>query len=317
MQRLPGAARIRGTVAVCTRNRAHLLGLCLASLDNLFVENDEIEVLVVDNGSSDETAALLQIWQQSGPLRRVVCQPVAGLSKARNMALEASDREVVLFLDDDALTSVGWAQAHLAAYTCGNRVGSAGGPVGLTWPAGRPGWIVDELTEWLSALDLGDVSGPFPTAHGPYGTNMSVWRSAALEVGGFDPRFGRRGRNLLSSEERDLTRRLVNGGWTISYAPDAAVIQQVLPERLTRQWFLRRGWAQGKSNARFEILDLSLSPGGRLAHALKEFRTSVEMLVRRRIHDPDELIVLTRALAHASAAFEFTRLSLLPIREAR
>jgi glycosyltransferase involved in cell wall biosynthesis len=277
------------------------------------VDTDEIEVLVVDNGSCDNTAEVLQSWQGNGRLRRAVHEPRVGLSNARNTALKASGREVVIFVDDDALTPPAFGQAHLAAYESGVSVGAAGGPVGLTWPAGRPTWIIDELTEWYSALDLGDAAGPYPNPHGPYGTNMSVWRTAAIDVGGFDPRFGRRRRSLLSSEERDLTRRLVTGGWAIRYAPAAAVIQQVLPERLTRRWFLRRGWAQGISNARFEVLAQSLAPRHRLIQAVTEIRTSAGMLARRRADDRDELLVLTRALAHAAAALEFARLSVIPI----
>jgi glycosyltransferase involved in cell wall biosynthesis len=304
---------IRATIAVCTRNRAGLLQRCLASLDTQVVDTDEIEVLVVDNGSTDQTSEVLRSWQRDGDLRRAVREPRVGLSNARNTALAVSDREVVIFVDDDALTPPLFGQAHLAAYESAASVGTVGGPVGLTWPAGRPRWIIDELTEWYSALDLGDAAGPYPNPHGPFGTNMSVWRTAAIDVGGFDPRFGRRRRSLLSGEERDLTRRLVKEGWAIRYAPAAAVIQQVLPERLTRRWLLRRGWAQGISNARFEVLAQSLPPRHRLGHAFAEIRTSAEMFARRRADDRDELLVLTRVLAHAAAALEFARLSMVPV----
>jgi glucosyl-dolichyl phosphate glucuronosyltransferase len=304
---------IRATIAVCTRNRAHVLQRCLASLDSQVVDTDEIEVLVVDNGSTDGTSEVLRSWEQNGQLRRAVREPRVGLSNARNTALAVSDREVVIFVDDDALTPPVFGHAHLAAYEPAASVGAVGGPVGLTWPAGRPTWIIDELTEWYSALDLGDAAGPYPNPHGPYGTNMSVWRMAAIDVGGFDPRLGRSRRNLMSCEERDLSRRLVKQGWAIRYTPAAAVIQQVLSERLTRRWLLRRGWAQGISNARFEVLAQSLRPRHRLAHALAEIRTSAEMLAHRRADDRDELLVLTRVLAHAAAAVEFARLSLVPV----
>ena len=247
-----------------------MLAGCLASLDTQLADDGEIEVLVVDNGSSDGTETLLQQWRAAGDHRRSVVEPHVGLSRARNTALEASDRDVVIFLDDDALVPPTWARSHLAALALDSGIGAAGGPVGLTWPAGRPDWVGAELTQWFSALDLGDESGPFPNAHGPYGTNMSVRRAAALAVGGFDPRFGRRGRRLLSGEERDLTRRLVEAGWLIGYVPGAAVVQQVLPERLTRKWVLRRGWAQGVSNARFDVALGRLTRAGRVRQAFSE-----------------------------------------------
>jgi hypothetical protein len=228
---------------------------------------------------------------------------------ARNAALAASDREVVIFLDDDALVPPTWAAAHLAGYRPGTGIGAIGGPVGLVWPAARPDWIVDELTQWYSALDLGDQAGPYPTEHGPYGTNMSVWRAAALGVGGFDAQFGRRGRRLLSGEERELSRRLKLAGWRLCYEPTAAVVQQVLPERINRRWLLRRAWAQGISDARFDLVQAAGSRRSRLARARAEVAATTERLSRRpdRARLTDRLPDVTVALAHAGAAGEFAR----------
>jgi glycosyltransferase involved in cell wall biosynthesis len=301
-----------GTIAVCTRDRAAVLPQCLASLDSLLGGPDVLEVLVVDNGSTDGTAGLLRRWRDGGEGRRVVSEPRVGLSRARNAALAASDRDVVLFLDDDALAPVTWARAHLAAYAAAPDVGSVGGPIGVVWPAGRPAWIGPGLDMWYSALDLGDEAGPFPTEHGPYGTNMSVRRAAALAVGGYDPRLGRRGAKLLSSEEPDLTSRLKAAGWSVRYEPEAAVVQQVLPERLEKRWLVRRGWAQGVSNARRGVLGDQPTRRERLRRAADELRETREALAARRQAQPDDLVPVVRTVVHASAALELVRSSLAP-----
>jgi hypothetical protein len=174
--------------------------------------------------------------------------------------------------------------------------------------------VVDELTQWYSALDLGDEAGPYPDEHGPYGTNMSVWRSAALGVGGFDGQFGRRGRRLLSGEERDLSRRLVQAGWRLRYEPTAAVVQQVLPDRIHRRWLLRRAWAQGISDARFDLLRSAGTRRGRLARARAEIAASTEELGRARHGDRGtDLPGLTVALARAGAAGEFVRTAVVGV----
>ena len=78
---------ITGTIAVCTRNRAEYLEQCLASLDNQIAEPGQLEVLVVDNGSTDGTAELLRDWARAGDGRRVVVEPRPASSSARNAAL--------------------------------------------------------------------------------------------------------------------------------------------------------------------------------------------------------------------------------------
>jgi glycosyltransferase involved in cell wall biosynthesis len=298
---------ISGTIAVCTRNRAGVLPQCLASLDSQLGDPDTVEVLVVDNGSTDATPRLLADWAGGAPGRRCVVEPQVGLSRARNAALAASTREVVLFLDDDALAPSTWARAHLAAYA-DDRVGTVGGPIGLEWPAGRPEWVTDQVAGWFSSLDLGDDAGPYPNDHGPFGTNMSVRRTAALGVGGYDPRMGRVGGRLHSGEEPDLTRRLVAAGWTVRYEPAAAVVQQVLPERLDRRWLLRRGWAQGLANARLAVRRGAAPTRRDLARlAANEVRETTDALRRRRAGDQDPTAALVVALTHARSAFELGR----------
>jgi glycosyltransferase involved in cell wall biosynthesis len=241
---VPGAS-----VVVCTRNRAGRLRECLAHLGAQVVAADH-EVIVVDNGSTDGTGDVVRAWAAVDPeRRRHVHEPVPGLSRARNRGVAAAAGEVVLFLDDDAVAPSGWVAAHLAAYH-DPAVVAAGGPVALRWPDGRPAWLAPRLEHWFSALDLGDERTAWPTPHGPYGTNMSVRRSTFDDVGRFDPRLGRRGRSLLSSEEGDLFARVFAAGGTVTYEPAALVLHGVTSDRLTRRWVLRRGWAQGRSNAR-------------------------------------------------------------------
>ena len=163
--------------------------------------------------------------------------------------------DVVLFIDDDAIAPQGWVAAHLRAYDGTAPVDGVGGPVVLTWPAGRPAWATPRLDHWWSAIDLGEQRRPFPTAHGPYGTNMSIRRARLLEIGGFSSALGRRPRSLLSGEDAALWAGLRARGGHVLYEPAALVVHQVEPARLTRRWVVRRGLAQGRTNARLLALD--------------------------------------------------------------
>jgi hypothetical protein len=80
---------------------------------------------------------------------------------------------------------------------------------------------------------------------------MSVRRTRALAVGGFNESLGRVADSLISSEEADLFERLAREG-LVWYEPAAIVVHQVLPVRMRASWLVRRGLAQGRTNARRE-----------------------------------------------------------------
>jgi glucosyl-dolichyl phosphate glucuronosyltransferase len=302
-------------VVVCTRNRVEALSECLGSLANQEVSPARFEVVVVDNGSTDRTATFLQRWVAGDPTRRrILTEERTGLSRARNRGVEEARHEVVLFIDDDALAHTGWVGAHLARYGEDDDVGAVGGPVVLSWPSGRPAWVGPELEHWFSALDLGPEARAFPPPHGPYGANMSVRRLDVIAVGGFAIELGRRERSLVSGEEHDLFTRLWARGALIEYEPAAVVTHQVLPDRLRRAWVLRRGWAQGRGNARMQRRASGLpgSPGVR-ATCWAEARFAAADLrgfatVIRNGSSGATLNEVARRFGHVAAVVEHLRL---------
>jgi cellulose synthase/poly-beta-1,6-N-acetylglucosamine synthase-like glycosyltransferase len=84
--------------------------------------------------------------------------------------------------------------------------------------------------------------------------NYSIRRAFLDQVGGFDVNLGRVGTNLLSNEELHMTQLALKLGWQVYYLPDAEVAHNVAPERMQRDWFLRRGWWQGISECYRERL---------------------------------------------------------------
>jgi glycosyltransferase involved in cell wall biosynthesis len=228
-----------------------MLDECLSSLADQTFPSDEFEVVVVDNGSTDDTPRWLATWATDDPgRRRVLDVAEPGLSRARNRAAEAARAEVVLYLDDDAIAPRGWVEAHVTVYDREPAAVYVGGPIVLTWPFGRPAWLTPRLEHWFSALDHGDRGGPMSPPHFPYGANMSVRRDHLMAVGGFSERLGRRGRSLMSSGEQALAERCWERGDLIYYEPATLVLHRVLANRINRRWVIKRGWAQGRSNAR-------------------------------------------------------------------
>ncbi len=235
----------RLSVVVCTLNRAELLEGCLQSIAGLQVEGHELEVIVVDNGSTDRTGAVVA----ARPGTRYVVEPVPGLSRARNAGIAASTGELLAFLDDDARPDRGWAAAVIDAGARWPDASAFGGPVRLDWIAPRPTWMVPELERWFSAIDHGPVRRLLEPDEHPVGANLVVRPAAARAVGGFNVQLGRVGKSLISEEEIDLLERMRRVGGSVAWEPLASVRHLVDGGRASRRWLLRRAWAQGRSEA--------------------------------------------------------------------
>ena len=96
------------SVIVGTRNRAHAIAGCLASIVAAFAAASPLdaEIVVVDNGSQDQTSAVIEQWARgsSYPVR-LLSEPKPGLARAQNVALRAAQGEILAFTDDDCRLS--------------------------------------------------------------------------------------------------------------------------------------------------------------------------------------------------------------------
>jgi glycosyltransferase involved in cell wall biosynthesis len=245
---------ITASVVVCTHNRASVVGTAVAhALAEARAAGGE--VVVVDNASSDGTAAVLaEAARGAAGVLRVVREPSLGLSAARNRGLAEARGAVVAYLDDDAVPRAGWLAALLAPYADA-RVACVGGRIVLRFPVPPPSWLTPRLHGSFSAFDLG--SSPkrlrYREDDYPYGANISFRADTARAAGGFSTLVGPLGRHQLVFDETDLCFRLDQAGWEIRYAPDAVVDHIVLPERLTPEWVLQRHRSGGESEAVFVL----------------------------------------------------------------
>lgn len=241
------AAKPKVSAIICTHNRAQYLGQAIDSL--LAQQFNSFEVIVVDNASSDRTREVVEA-RSHNPSLKYVYEPQIGLSIARNTGAKAASGEILAYLDDDAVASLHWLNTLWDAYEQDSQLAIAGGKVILLWTDGLtpPVWLSENLAGNLGAYDLGDefcyVDRPQLT---PRGLNYSIRKEFLEQIGGFDPKLGRVGKNLLSNEELHMTNLALNLGWHVAYLPDALVAHHVAPERLYPQWFLNRGWWQGIS----------------------------------------------------------------------
>jgi glycosyltransferase involved in cell wall biosynthesis len=198
------------SVVVPTRNRSESLGQLLTSLESQSLEPERFEVLVVDDGSTDGTAALLEEVNARAPYElRVLRQPSAGAAAARNRGWRESSAPLVAFTDDDCVATPGWL-AEL--------VRSA---------ADSEGTILQGRTE-LAETDREKI-GPFSRVleiKGPnpyYATCNILYPRWVLErIGGFDESF-------RTGEDTDLGWRAHAAGAEYRFVPEAVINHALVP----------------------------------------------------------------------------------------
>jgi GT2 family glycosyltransferase len=245
------------SVAVCTHSRAERLMRALRSLLRQTAPTGRFEILVVDNASTDDTAARVTTLRAGGAPLRYLHEPVLGLAHARNRALHAARAPYLAFLDDDEIAADDWVERLIEAIeTLSPAPGCIGGRILPQWESDRPEWLDDSLLGFLSVLDLGSRTHRVDPARTPvYGGNICFARAPMIALGGFDPTLGRRGDELLSNEDTWAQRQLARVGLATWYVPLARVHHEMPHERLTQDWLLARAWWQGFSDSRMQRLE--------------------------------------------------------------
>jgi glycosyltransferase involved in cell wall biosynthesis len=209
---------VSATVAVCTRERPEDLKMCLDALMRLV--DDGQEYLIVDNAPvTHATRHLVAKY----PRARYVCQPLVGLDRARNMALQEARHDIVAFCDDDAVPDAGWLRALCSGF-CDPLVL---GVTGLTLPYE----LETRAQEWFeryagfskgltrkkfdgarhNVLNVGQIGA---------GANMALRRSVIDLIGPFDEALDC-GTLTRSGGDHDMFSRILKRGYRIVYEPVA------------------------------------------------------------------------------------------------
>lgn len=229
------------SVVICTYNRATLLARALASLAAQTLDPARFEVVVVDNGSSDNTAAVTARYATGRMAVHYVYEHRRGLAHARNSGWQSARGAYVAFTDDDCILPPGWlATAERIAQT---QPEVFGGPYLAYFDISRPAWFkpaYGSSRPYDTARDLQ------PAEYLP-GGNLFVHRCLAGEAYGFDPQLGMAGGALGYGEEVALVQQIRRRRPTarIHYDPALYVYHLVRPEKMALRWKARQSMVIG------------------------------------------------------------------------
>ncbi len=227
------------SVVIPVKDRAHALRRCLESLQRLRYPKHKLEVVVVDDGSADETP---QVARSFGA--RVI--PSGGRGRgpaaARNRGVAAARSEILAFLDSDCVASEAWLSDLVPEFEDPELAALGGRVEGLHSSSG-----LDRYEAAMSSLCLGAESRRAMVGDDTFylpSCNLLVRRVAFAEAGRFRD-------ELHIGEDVDLSWRLRDRGGAIAYAPRGSVLHE---HRNRPAAFLRRRFEYGTSESLLEAL---------------------------------------------------------------
>ena len=229
------------SVIICTRNRSRSLAQSLAAMDAINLAGSfRAEILVVDNGSEDNTRDVVNRHRGSLLKLRYINEPVPGQVMARHRGIKEAAGDIIVFTDDDVVPEPQWLQ-QLVTPILGGHCDAATGPIRIA-PELERDWMAQKHRNLFSSEHINRNN---PQAL--IGANMAFSRSVLHRVPGFDPELGP-GR-LGFWDDSLFSFQLLKAGFRIGFSEEAIINHHFDSSRLTRKALLGRAAGEGRSEA--------------------------------------------------------------------
>ena len=247
------------SVIVCTYNRATLLREALASFATMTLPAEcEVEIIVVDNNSTDSTPNVIAEAARRSPVRIVSLHETSqGKSFALNRGFQAARGDIVALTDDDVWPDREWLRRIVDRFR-ERDITFVFGKVLPRWGALPPPELLTLQAQsiWgpLALVDYGDEPADYEPEHPgqrlPIGANLAFARHALLTVGGWRTDLGKVNNTLTSGEDHEIFCRLRRFNLYSGFYDPAIIVRHYVPaRRLTRRYFRQWFYWSGKTHA--------------------------------------------------------------------
>lgn len=243
---------VKLSVIVCTFNRSHLLVSCLDSLVNQTLPVADLEIVLVNNNSTDDTHAIAERYSGGRGNIRVINELKQGLSHARNRGWQEAKGKYVAYIDDDAKTSNDWTERIVHAFekikpepdvVGGKIIPFASGPVPEWYPVDVEILSWGEQKRFLTGTEI---------QYGFFGSNMIFKKAILEENSGFSAQYGMQGCAVGVAEETEFFRRLSKCSPVLWYDPDIIVEHLISENNFDFRFMFHRCYKNGKALAEIE-----------------------------------------------------------------
>ncbi|MBI5484723.1 MAG: mycofactocin biosynthesis glycosyltransferase MftF [Deltaproteobacteria bacterium] len=227
------------SVIIPVMNRADELRRCLASLSQISYPKEKLQIIVVDDGSSDDSPS---VAREFGALLVYSGGTGRGPAAARNVGASNAAGEILAFIDSDCSASQRWLDDLIPAFN-DPAMAAVGGQVdGMCSES-----AVDRYEAVMSSLSIGNRERVGNSGNDTFylpSCNLLVRRSAFQSAGGFKD-------SMHVGEDVDLTWRLRDKGLSICYLPSGNVLHE---HRSSIRSFMSRRFDYGTSEGMLQLL---------------------------------------------------------------
>lgn len=237
-------------VLIATYNGSRTWPAMLEALTCLQPTRRPVRFLVIDNGSTDATPALLRDWSQRLPIQLEVC-PKPGKMAALQFGAGLLQGDLTVMTDDDILPAPGWLAAYEAAADTHPQAALFGGPITPTPFEPLDPWyeVVDEFRHVLFAHS-NEPEGEVDAEASVYGPNYMMRTASARSVLLAPSHLGpTRGSSFPLGDETYLIRQVREQGGGFWYVQAASVGHLVRRDYTTLEYMLKRAQRHGRGNA--------------------------------------------------------------------
>jgi len=237
------ANEVKISLVICTYNRCRYLPEALESVRQQQLPTHLFELIIVDNNSTDETAAISDAFINANPALniRYCFEANKGLSFARNRGITEATSNIVNYVDDDAILDPAYLQQMLHFFETHPQAAGAGGKVIPKYEDGKaPVWMSKYLHGFIGKADHGDSIKLFAgNMKYPVGCNMA-WRKELLQqAGGFNTDL------QFRSDDKYIYHQVIKINTAVYYVPAAWLYHYIDAHRLElnnfKNLFLKTG----------------------------------------------------------------------------
>lgn len=240
------------SVVIPTYNREKLLAKTLQSLDNAEIPTDlEIEIIVVNNNSTDDTENLVKDYQKQAKNLAVtyLFEEKQGRSAAVNAGIRNANNELISMIDDDIQINPDWFTEVAKIFReRWDKVDFIGGKVLPIWEIEPPKWVKDIRDVGICWRDYGEEEWTY-AADTPIVTGGHAVFKAEIfqEIGLYSEELGVKKKNLISCEDDVMFDKLLKAGKRGIYSAKLIVYHYVPSHRLTKNYFRQWHFGAGMS----------------------------------------------------------------------